>query len=65
MKQLRETKYVTQQYWFVNKVLFTKQGKVAYISNGLGIKGWVRYGALNRFHNLANKPYLALGFFNP
>ncbi|MGX9823725.1 CDP-glycerol glycerophosphotransferase family protein [Lactococcus lactis] len=57
-----ETKYVTQQYWFVNKVLFTKQGKVAYISNGLGIKGWVRYGALNRFHNLANKPYLALGF---
>lgn len=59
---ITETKYVTQQYWFVNKIVFTKQGKVAHISNGVGLKGWVRYSALNRFHCLEKKPYLALGF---
>ncbi len=41
----------------------TPKAKLAHISNKMGISGWVRYDALNRFHHIKNKPYLALAFF--
>lgn len=58
-----ESKYVPNQYWYVDKLVQTKQVKLAYISNKLGIKGWVNYDALTRFHSIKNKPHLAVAFY--
>lgn len=57
-----ESKDVIQYYWFVKKVVETRQGKLAYISNRVGIKGWIDYAALTRFHSIKKKPHFALGF---
>lgn len=58
-----ESKYVNNQYWYVHNIVQTPKAKLAHISNKMGISGWVRYDALNRFHHIKNKPYLALAFF--
>ncbi|MCJ1972900.1 CDP-glycerol glycerophosphotransferase family protein [Lactococcus carnosus] len=58
-----ESKYAPNQYWYVDKLVQTKQVKFAYISNKMGIKGWVHYDALNRFHSIKNKPHLAVAFY--
>ncbi|MFK4962701.1 CDP-glycerol glycerophosphotransferase family protein [Lactococcus formosensis subsp. bovis] len=57
-----ESKDVKQYYWFVKKVVETRQGKLAYISNMVGINGWIDEKALTRFHSIKNKPHLTLGF---
>lgn len=59
---ITKSKDVTQYYWFVKKIVELKQGKFAYISNHMGIKGWIDYNSLTRFHSIKNKPHFALGF---